>query len=104
MSVPHDTDTDGGIDAAPAPRHPAGSSAKLGVVEWFRPGEHDRVEELLSGMARSGLTCLRTGVSWADCHTPAGAGWYDWLLPRLARAVELPIGRASRRERVWQSV
>src|SRR3546814_14687308 len=77
MSVPHDTDTDGGIDAAPAPRHPAGSSAKLGVVEWFRPGEHDRVEELLAGMARSGLTCLRTGGSWADCQTPAGAGWYD---------------------------
>src|SRR3546814_20976746 len=40
-------------------------------------------------MARGGLTGLRTGVSWADCHTPAGAGWYDWLLPRLTRDVEL---------------
>src|SRR3546814_13085950 len=40
-------------------------------------------------MARGGLTGLRTGVSWADCHTPAGAGWYDWLRPRLARDVEL---------------
>lgn len=61
----------------------------FGVVEWFRPGEHDRVEAVLAGLRRLGVTRLRTNVSWADWHRPDGPVWYDWLLPRLAREVEL---------------
>ena len=35
----------------------------LGVVEWFRPGEHQRVESLLTDLEALGVTELRTGVS-----------------------------------------
>jgi CDP-paratose 2-epimerase len=57
---------------------------RLGVVEWLRPGEHERAERLIEGLRRIGVSDLRTGISWADCHTPGGRAWYDWLLPRLA--------------------
>ncbi|MDX1654338.1 MAG: GDP-mannose 4,6-dehydratase [Candidatus Competibacteraceae bacterium] len=62
---------------------------KLGVIEWLRPGEYQRTERLLADLRRLGITRLRTGVSWADWHTPGGDRWYDWLLPRLAREVEV---------------
>jgi len=58
-------------------------------VEWFRPGEHERVERVLADLQSLNVRDLRTGFSWADWHTPAGHDWYDWLLPRLARQAEL---------------
>ncbi|MEX0762443.1 MAG: NAD-dependent epimerase/dehydratase family protein [Dehalococcoidia bacterium] len=61
----------------------------LGLVEWFRPNEHDRVEEVLKDMRSLGITELRTGVSWADWHTPGGREWYGWLLPRLSGEVNV---------------
>ncbi len=75
---------------APAPcQDLAASYKRAGIVEWFRPGEHERVEAVLAGLAAIGISRLRTGVSWADYHREGGAAWYDWLLPRLARDVEL---------------
>ncbi|MEO3435197.1 NAD-dependent epimerase/dehydratase family protein [Inquilinus sp. CAU 1745] len=68
----------------PLRKHP-----DLGVVEWFRPGEHDRVTRCLDHLSDLGVGRLRTHVSWADYHTPEGRGWYDWLLPRLGEAVDL---------------
>ncbi len=65
------------------------SDPVLGAVEWFCPGEHERVERALEALRRAGIDRLRTGVSWADYHTPAGRPWYDWLLPRLAGELEL---------------
>ena len=62
---------------------------RAGIVEWFRPGEHERVEATLAGLAVLGISRLRTAISWADFHTAAGPGWYDWLLPAIARRVEL---------------
>ncbi len=62
---------------------------ELGVLEWFRPGEHDRVEAAILALGRIGVRHLRTGISWADCHRPEVAAWYDWLLPRLAQHFEL---------------
>ena len=59
------------------------------MVEWFRPGEHDRVEAALEGLAAAGITRLRTHVSWADWLGPGGPEWFDWLIPRLGQAVEL---------------
>ncbi|GFO57741.1 NAD-dependent dehydratase [Geomonas silvestris] len=61
----------------------------LGVVEWFRPGEYDRVERALEDLAQLGIRRLRTGVSWADLYTPEGDAWYQWLIPRLGRELEL---------------
>ena len=62
---------------------------ELGVLEWFRPGEHARVDRVLRELDALGISRLRTGVSWADWHTEGGEEWYAWLLPRLAQEVEL---------------
>lgn len=61
----------------------------FGFVEWFRPGDRGRVETVLPALERSGAAWLRTHISWADYHAPGGEEWYDWLLPRLARNLEL---------------
>jgi CDP-paratose 2-epimerase len=57
---------------------------ELGIVEWFRPGDHERVEEILPQIAASGIGHLRTHLSWAEFHGEGALAWYDWLLPRLA--------------------
>lgn len=61
----------------------------LGMLEWFRIGEHDRVDKVLDDLQTLGITELRTGISWADCWTPEGETWYAWLLPQLARRVNV---------------
>ena len=61
----------------------------LGILEWFRPGEHERVERAVTDLERLGVRYLRTGISWADYHRPGVHAWYDWLLPTLARHFEL---------------
>jgi CDP-paratose 2-epimerase len=61
----------------------------LGILEWFRPGEHARVEAAVADLERLGVRHLRTGISWADYHRRGVAPWYDWLLPTLARHFEL---------------
>lgn len=61
----------------------------LGLVEWLRPGDHERAERLIADMHAMGIAHLRTGISWADAHTPEGRAWIDWLLPRLAGEVEV---------------
>ncbi|GFO63766.1 NAD-dependent epimerase/dehydratase family protein [Geomonas paludis] len=61
---------------------------KFGLVEWFRPGERERVERVLADMKRLGARRLRTGISWADWYTSEGREWYDWLVPRLSGEVE----------------
>jgi len=66
-----------------------GLPAHLGLVEWFRPGEYDRVRRVVEYLRRLGIRRLRTGISWADWYTSAGAQWYDWLFPYLAAEVEL---------------
>ena len=61
-----------------------GGRPALGILEWLRPGEEERVERLLLDLKTIGVSELRTGISWADWHTEGGEKWYDWLLPRLA--------------------
>ncbi|QCR21064.1 SDR family NAD(P)-dependent oxidoreductase [Pontibacter sp. SGAir0037] len=61
----------------------------LGVVEWFRPGEHERVLQVLNDLKELGVTHLRTGVSWADYYTENGKDWYNWLVPTIAKEVTL---------------
>src|SRR4051812_23353933 len=63
--------------------------AGIGMLEWFRPGEHDRVDRVLDELAVLGVKDLRTGISWADWHTREGEAWYAWLFPQLARRVNL---------------
>jgi CDP-paratose 2-epimerase len=61
----------------------------LGILEWIRVGEYDCVERLLQDLKALGVTELRTGISWADSYLPEGREWIDWLLPRLAREVNV---------------
>ncbi len=58
----------------------------MGVLEWFRPGDYTRVEQLSAVLAQLGVVELRTGVSWAEWNAPGGEAWYAWLLPRLAQS------------------
>ncbi|NDV49284.1 SDR family NAD(P)-dependent oxidoreductase [Salipiger sp. PrR003] len=60
-----------------------------GFVEWFRPGDAARVEQVLPQIEDAGALWLRTHLSWADYHAPGGREWYDWLIPRLAQRIEL---------------
>ncbi|TPE51649.1 NAD-dependent epimerase/dehydratase family protein [Amaricoccus solimangrovi] len=60
-----------------------------GFVEWFRPGEHARVEAALEGMVAAGARRLRTHVSWAEYHAEGGEVWFDWLIPTIAARLEL---------------
>jgi CDP-paratose 2-epimerase len=69
------------------PKAPA--EPKIGLVEWFRPGEYERVENVLRQVRALGIQELRTGVYWADWYTSEGDGWYAWLLPRLAAEVNI---------------
>ncbi|MGE5611637.1 MAG: NAD-dependent epimerase/dehydratase family protein [Bacillota bacterium] len=70
--------------------HPANRSAPIiGILEWFRPGDQQRVEDVVADLQLLGVRELRTGVSWADWHTPQGQEWYAWLLPRLAKVVRV---------------
>ncbi|WP_404384647.1 NAD-dependent epimerase/dehydratase family protein [Caenispirillum salinarum] len=77
------------MNAEPRKPHTPASAPAVGVVEWLRPGDYELVETLLADLKRMGITHLRTGVSWAEYHTPGGRDWYAWLLPRLAKDVDV---------------
>jgi hypothetical protein len=47
----------------------------LGILEWLRPGEEERVERLLTDLKTIGVKDVRTGISWADWHTEVGEKW-----------------------------
>jgi CDP-paratose 2-epimerase len=64
---------------------PKNNRRRIGLVEWFRPGDYERVENLLADMQELGVHELRTGICWADWYTSEGDGWYAWLLPHLAQ-------------------
>ena len=66
-----------------------GTRPRIGIVEWFRPGEQAQVRQVLAELQELGVTELRTGVSWADYFTPEGRAWYQWLLPTLAQQVQV---------------
>ena len=61
----------------------------IGIVEWFQPGEYERVESVLRDLKTLGVTELRTRICWADWYTSEGDGWYEWLLERLAKQVNI---------------
>jgi CDP-paratose 2-epimerase len=73
--------------AKAAPAKPRRTSP--GIVEWFRPGEYERVETVLADLRALGIKELRTGICWADWYTSEGDGWYAWRLGRLAQDVNI---------------
>jgi CDP-paratose 2-epimerase len=78
-----------GPQPRPVPRVKRLAAAEFGAVEWLRPGEEWRVPRVLKELKALRIRHLRTGISWADYHRPEGPSWYAWLLPELARHVEL---------------
>jgi CDP-paratose 2-epimerase len=74
-----------------AGRHGVGRHAKplVGLVEWFRPGDYDRVESVLAEAKALEIRELRTSICWADWYTSEGDGWYAWLLLRLSKDVHV---------------
>ncbi|MEG3191405.1 NAD-dependent epimerase/dehydratase family protein [Lysobacter sp. D1-1-M9] len=63
--------------------------AGIGVIEWLRIGDVERVTQLIEDMRELRVRRLRTQFSWADWHAPGGEDWYSWLLPRLAAECEV---------------
>ncbi|MCU7523996.1 MAG: NAD-dependent epimerase/dehydratase family protein [Ignavibacteria bacterium] len=72
------------IDYLPKRKH-----ALIGIVEWFRIGEKERVENILSDLKALGIQEIRTGFSWAEWYTKEGEEWYKWLIPRLKEEVNI---------------
>lgn len=70
-------------------REGEGGRPRLGLLEWIHYEDRAHVERLLADMRRLGIDELRTGISWADSHSPDSAAWFDWLIPRLAREVRV---------------
>lgn len=62
---------------------------KIGILEWFRPGEYEVVEQALEDLDLLGIKSLRTGISWADWYVDGTPEWYDWLLNKLSEKVEV---------------
>jgi CDP-paratose 2-epimerase len=65
------------------------SGARIGLVESFHLGDRAYVEGVLQDLGALGVTDLRTLISWADWQKAEGQAWYQWLLPRLARQVNV---------------
>ncbi|MDQ3535788.1 MAG: GDP-mannose 4,6-dehydratase [Bacteroidota bacterium] len=61
----------------------------IGAVEWFRIGEFEQVEKALDQLKALSFKELRTGISWADYYTKDGKKWFNWLIPTLAKEVNL---------------
>lgn len=72
-----------------APPASVAAARKFGFVEWFRPGEYERVERVLPELLRSGASYLRTHLSWAEYLAPGGQEWFDWMIPRLGNEIDL---------------
>ncbi|MFU8814908.1 MAG: hypothetical protein ACNA7W_06165 [Pseudomonadales bacterium] len=56
---------------------------KLGICQWFHFEAYDDVELAVRHLHELGIRYLRTGISWADFHRPAGKRWYDWQMAAL---------------------
>lgn len=77
------------MSAAGSSSRRAGNHRSYGFVEWFRPGEFERTEQILPGILASGASYLRTHLSWAEYLASGGEEWFDWLLPKLGKEIDL---------------
>lgn len=58
----------------------------FGLCQWFHYQDYTAVERTIELLQRLGVHHLRTGISWADFHRPAGAEWYAWQMRALQEA------------------
>ena len=66
----------------PALRQFATLTPALGICQWFH-FQDPRLDAAVSWLQRLGVTCLRTGLSWADSLLPQAEPWYDRQMHRL---------------------
>ena len=71
------------------PKSRVSDAPELGIVQWFRIGEHQHVLDAADALEAMGVKHLRTHLSWADYRTPDGEAWYDFLFASLGRRFEL---------------
>lgn len=64
-------------------------TSRVGIVEWFRPGQYTEVKEAIKDFKKLGITSIRTGVSWAEWYVEGTPEWYDWLFPTLAEHMDV---------------
>lgn len=57
-------------------------SPRMGLVQWFH-FQDPRLDDAVSWMKRLGVTCLRTGLSWADSFRPNALEWFDRQMEAL---------------------
>jgi CDP-paratose 2-epimerase len=62
---------------------------QIGILEWFHQGDEAHVLKVLDQLEEIGITQLRTGISWADYHAKEGKEWLAWLIPTLAKRVQV---------------
>ncbi len=77
------------MNVSPSSTVPPLTARPYGFVEWFRPGEFQRSERVLPQIIASGAQYLRTHLSWAEYLAPGGEAWFDWLIPRLGKEIDL---------------
>lgn len=71
------------------PQNTGAEGPLIGISEDFDIGDFAKAERFIEDIKSIGLTELRTGISWAGWMTPEGEEWYDWLLPRLAKEINV---------------
>lgn len=68
---------------------PAGSRQSPGIVEWLRPGDYQRADDVMADLSALSLRHFRTGFAWTDWQAPGGKNWFDWLIPTIAGKFQL---------------
>jgi beta-xylosidase len=66
----------------PALEEFARHTPEMGLVQWFHFEDH-RLDDAVSWMKGLGVTCLRTGLSWADSFRPGALAWFDRQMEAL---------------------
>ncbi len=61
----------------------------VGLVQWFEVGEYEAVEKAIIDFKKLGIAAIRTNLSWSEWRSEGGKAWYDWLLPTLAKDLQL---------------
>lgn len=62
----------------------------LGILEWFKPGEREKLDRTISLLDRLGIEHIRSGLSWCDWRDPYGREWIHEVYGRIGRLDVLP--------------
>jgi beta-xylosidase len=57
---------------------------QMGICQWFHFEDH-RLDSAVRWLRELGVTCLRTGLSWADSLRPNALDWFDRQMKALEK-------------------